>query len=85
MVHGLGEKRQRKDAMVTIQSVLFNHMALIISKAQKCAFEQGRKEISIKDVVYVLQNHKYTLIRLLRYYCKDNYKHILYVNLYKYK
>lgn len=70
IVHGLGEKKQRKDTMATIQSVLFKQMALLIIQAKNAAIQFSKDDISIYDVVYVLRNHKRTLKRMSRYYCK---------------
>jgi len=73
MVHGLGERKQRKDTMATIQSVLFKQMALVILQAHKAADRRGKKEISIEDVIFVLQSHKYTIKRMLKYFSlKEN-------------
>jgi len=57
--------------MATIQSVLFKQMALIILQAHKNAYQHSKKEISIEDVIFVLQNHKNTLKRMLKYFCKN--------------
>jgi len=71
MVHGLGERKQRKDTMATIQSVLFKQMALIILQAHKVAHQHDKNEISIENVIFVLQNHKMTIKRMLKYFCKN--------------
>lgn len=71
MVHGLGERKQRKDTMATIQSVLFKQMALVILQAHKTAHQREKKEIFIEDVIFVLQSHKFTLKRMSKYFCKN--------------
>jgi len=56
--------------MAAIQSVLFKQMALIIFQAHTIANRQNKKEILIEDVIFVLKNHKNTLKRMLKYFCK---------------
>lgn len=72
IIHGLGEKRPRIDAVKTLQSVLVKQMALLIYQTQLAAYKNNSK-IHIKHIIYVLKDYKYTIIRLLSYYCKNYY------------
>ncbi|XP_050429726.1 uncharacterized protein LOC126838952 [Adelges cooleyi] len=68
MMHGLAEKKQRKDTVAIIQSVLFKQMALLIYKATQNPKKRKIKEITVKDIIFILKNNKNTLIRMLRVY-----------------
>lgn len=69
-MHGLGERLPRKDTVHVIQSVLIKQMILLIYRVQKAAILLNDENISIQHILYVLKNHKITLIRILSYYCK---------------
>jgi len=68
--HGLGERRPRFDTVTEIQSVLLKQMVLLIYQARVAADTKFNFQIKLKHVLHVLQNHRLTLIRILRYYCK---------------
>ncbi|XP_050531602.1 uncharacterized protein LOC126900165 isoform X2 [Daktulosphaira vitifoliae] len=69
MMHGLAERKQRKDTVALIQTVLFKQMTLLVYKAAYGVSNEKKIEnISVKDIIFVLKNHKHTLIRMLRYY-----------------
>ncbi|VVC40437.1 Transcription initiation factor IID, subunit 13 [Cinara cedri] len=73
IIHGLGERRPRVDSVKLIQSILVKQMVLFISKTLQVALEFKHRKVSMTHVIYVLQNHKYTLIRILTYYLmKEN-------------
>ncbi|XP_060859396.1 uncharacterized protein LOC132936657 isoform X2 [Metopolophium dirhodum] len=73
IMHGLGERMPRRDTVEIIHSVIIKQMILLIYQIQKAANLLNHQNISIKHVLYVLKNHKVTLIRILSYYwLKDN-------------
>lgn len=73
IMHGLGERMPRRDTVELIHSVIIKHMILLIYQIQKAAKLLDHQNISIAHVLYVLKNHKVTLIRILSYYwLKDN-------------
>lgn len=67
--------------MATIQSVLFKQMALLIIQAKNTANQYTKDDISVNDIIYVLQNHKHTLNRMSRYYCKYEMRLLDYTSL----
>ncbi|XP_015375972.1 PREDICTED: uncharacterized protein LOC107170385 [Diuraphis noxia] len=68
IIHGLGERLPRKDTVVVIQSVLIKQMILLIYRIRKAAILLNHQNISIQHLLYVLENHKIILIRILSYY-----------------
>ncbi|XP_003241186.1 uncharacterized protein LOC100573822 isoform X2 [Acyrthosiphon pisum] len=68
IMHGLGERIPRRDTVEIMHSVLIKQMILLIYQMQKAAILLKHQSISIKHVLYVLKNHKVTLIRILSYY-----------------
>lgn len=70
MFHGLGEKKPRIDTVTTIQWVLLKQMTLLIFQSYQVACQHNNAKITIKHVLYILRNHKSTLIRILTYFCK---------------
>ncbi|XP_022180663.1 uncharacterized protein LOC111040903 [Myzus persicae] len=75
IIHGLGERMPRKDTVEIIQSVLIKQMILLIYQIRKAAILLNHQNISIKHVLYVLKNHKVTLIRILSYYLLNDSIH----------
>jgi len=71
IIHGLGERIPRRDTVEIIHSVIIKQMILLIYQIQKAAILLNHRNISIKHVLYVLKNHRVTLIRILSYYCKN--------------
>jgi len=72
IIHGLGERLPRRDTVALIESVLLKQMILLVYRLQKAAILQNNQYISVKHLLYVLKDHKVTIIRILSYYCKNN-------------
>lgn len=68
IIHGLGERLPRRDTVALIQSVLLKQMILLVYRLQKAAILQNNQYISVKHLLYVLKDHKVTIIRILSYY-----------------